>query len=124
MASPVEHNRGAREDSRAPCEPDTTLLPPAGVSAEVDVIEGPPVKQRRVWPVGKEGTRVDALCLSVVTMFGVHLDEWGKGDKLHQKAASMVTEQPGRPFAVDWRATKKSLQGAENKGCTEGFGRR
>jgi len=38
-----------------------------------------------------------------------------KGDKLHQKAASMVTEQPGRLFAVDWRATKNLYQELKTK---------
>jgi len=72
----------------------------------VEVVEEPPVKKRRVWPVGKEGARIDALCVSAVTMPGAHLAKWGKGDKLYEKAASVFNEQPGRPFAVDGKATK------------------
>jgi len=38
MGSLVEHNRGAIGDSLAPRESGTTLSPPAGVSAEVEVV--------------------------------------------------------------------------------------
>jgi len=96
----------------------------------VEVVEGPPVKKCRVWPVGKEGARVDALCVSAVTMSGAHLAEWGKGDKLYEKAASVFNEQPGRPFAVDGKAIKdrfkllktkleKEADGAKASGSAE-----
>jgi len=39
-------------------------------------------------------------------MSGAHLAEWGKRDKLYEKAASVFNEQPGRPFAVDGKAIK------------------
>lgn len=81
-------------------------MPAVGASEDVQTVKAPPVKKRRVWPVGEEGTRVDALCVSAVTMSGAHLAEWGQGVKMYERVAAVFNKQPLTPFSVDGKAVK------------------
>jgi len=67
----------------------------------------PHPKKRRVWPVGKEGIRVDPLYASAVTMAGAHLAEWGKGEETFERAADLFNQQPAKPFHVDGKAVRR-----------------
>lgn len=96
-----------------------------------DVYAAPPPKKRRVWPVGTEGSRVDLLCASAVTMAGAHLADWGKGEETYERAADLFNQQPVKPFHVDGKAIKdrfkllkakfekKEAAGAKESGIAE-----
>ena len=66
----------------------------------------PPKKKARKW----HGVSADLLCVKAVTTAGAHLAEWGKGEKMYDKAASLFNEQPGRPFDTDAKNIKDHFQ--------------
>ena len=66
----------------------------------------PPKKKARKW----HGVSADLLCVKSVTTAGAHLEEWGNGEKMYDKAASLFNEQPGRPFDTDAKNIKDHFQ--------------
>jgi len=48
--------------------------------------------------------------VKAVTTAGAHLEEWGKGKKMYDKAASLLNKQPGRHFDTESNSIKNHFQ--------------
>lgn len=90
MASPQV--RGAEAAEFPGATPATRASParPTDESGAVVVIAAPPQKTRHVWRVGKEGFRVDSLCMSAVTAPGARLPECRQGDFLSRPQSCLA----------------------------------